>query len=210
MPVKYPGTAPVLDVGCGNGQRLLELQTKGCTNLFGVEPTSESAEQARLHTSADIRCSLLSGAELPEAHFQLVIMNQVLEHVPSPTETLRLIRRMLRPGGVLYLTVPNFSSIESRIFGAHWSGLQVPAHLHHFTAVALRRLLDQSGYEVLTWRTDTVVSVTRLSLTDWCGAAPSLAKKLASKTPSALLLLVTMMLDACGRGQMLRVVARSR
>lgn len=47
LPVPFPGDAPVLDIGCGNGQRLLELERYGCSALFGLEPTVGAAEQAR-------------------------------------------------------------------------------------------------------------------------------------------------------------------
>lgn len=210
MPVPFPGDAPVLDVGCGNGQRLLELQARGCTQLYGVEPTAGAAEQARLGTRADIRCCLLEDAGLPESHFQLIIMNQVLEHVPSPTATLNLVRRLLRPGGSLYFTVPNFGSIEAGLFGRHWSGLQIPAHLHHFTPRPLRRLLESCGYDIVTWRTDTVVAITAASIYDWNQAAPSAASRFALKLPRSVLAVPTLLADWTGRGQMLRVVARPR
>jgi len=208
MPVKYPGSMPVLDIGCGNGQRLLELEARGCTNLYGVEPTAGAADQARKCTRADIRTSLLEEAGLPENHFQLVIMNQVLEHVPSPSATLRTVHEMLRLGGELYLTVPNYGGLEAKLFGKYWSGLQIPAHLHHFTPGPLRKLIEAAGFQVVTWRTDTTLAITAASLRDWNLTNSTRLSRLIAGLPPISLAPATLLADLLGRGQMLRVVAR--
>ncbi len=209
MPVPFPGDAPVLDVGCGNGQRLLELQERGCTDLYGVEPTAGAAAKAREGTKAKICTGLLEDAGFPTNHFQLIIMNQVLEHVPSPSQTLKHVRTLLRPGGALYMTVPNFGSWEAALFGRYWSGLQIPAHLHHFTPAPLRSLLESAGFRITTWRTDTVLAVTAASLADWHTTSPSRLGDWLLKLPRAAYVPFTQVADWLGRGQMLRVVAQA-
>lgn len=205
MPLPFPGAAPVLDIGCGNGQRLLELQNYGCQALYGVEPTAAAAEQARNHTRADVRACLLEEARLPQGQFGLVILNQVLEHVPSPPETLAVIHRLLAGGGRLYLTVPNFGSFEARWAGPHWDGLQIPAHLHHFTAAPLRGLLEEAGYRIEQWRTDSVTDVSRNT---WRALRASGSSSWAARLPWRGYQLMSLLADRLGRGQMLRVVAR--
>lgn len=207
LPVPWPGNDPVLDIGCGNGQRLLELQRHGCRSLTGLEPTTGAAHQARLHTSADIRCATLDDAGLPKDHFALVILNQVLEHVPSPKATLAAIHDHLRPGGTLYLTVPNFGSAEARWFGPAWAGLQVPEHLHHFTETSLRTVVEQAGFRIRLLRTDSVWSVTRMSLKTWRESRPRGVRSLLATLPPLAWLPVTLLADVAGRGQMLRIVA---
>ena len=207
LPVMFPGDAPVLDIGCGNGQRLLELERYGCASLFGLEPTVGAAEQARRATRADIRTAYLDDAGLPNAHFALVILNQVLEHVPSPTQTLASIHAHLRPGGTLYLTVPNFASAEARFFGACWSGLQIPEHLHHFTEASLRPIVERAGFRITLWRTDTVWSVTRMSLKSWKQSRPRGWHALLAGLPPLAWQAWTLLMDLAGRGQMIRIVA---
>jgi SAM-dependent methyltransferase len=208
MPIRYPDRRAVLDIGCGNGQRLLELEVAGCRDLHGVEPSAGAAEQARLGTTASIHTGLLEQAPLPKDHFDLIIMNQVLEHVPSPTNSLRDVCGMLKPGGELYLTVPNFGSLESSWFGPHWSGLQVPAHLHHFTREPLRKLIEGAGLRVTTWRTDSVPQVTAASREALKEARPTGAKAVAAALPAAAWTPATLMADLLGRGQMFRIVAQ--
>jgi SAM-dependent methyltransferase len=207
LPVPFPGSLPVLDIGCGNGQRLLELQNHGCSQLVGLEPTAGAAEQARLATRADIRTAVLEETELPDGHFGLIIMNQVLEHVPSPKETLAQVRQLMRPDGRLYLTVPNYGSWEARLFGSAWSGLQIPEHLHHFTRDSLLRCLGAAGLRVQWCGTDTVSVVTHTSLRTWARARPSAWRRLLGRLPVALWWPATWAADRLGRGQMLRIVA---
>ena len=207
LPVPFPGDAPVLDIGCGNGQRLLELERYGCSALFGLEPTVGAAEQARRATRADIRTAFLDDAGLPRGHFGLVILNQVLEHVPSPKDTLASIHAHLRPGGTLYLTVPNFGSAEAGFFGPSWSGLQIPEHLHHFTESSLRPIVEAAGFRITLWRTDSVWSVTRMSLKTWKQSAPKGWRALLAALPPLAWLPLTVAADLVGRGQMLRIVA---
>lgn len=210
MPVPFPGNRPVLDIGCGNGQRLLELESYGCTQLFGVEPTQAAAEQASKATKATIHACLLEEASLPARHFSLIIMNQVLEHVPSPSATLRLVKTLLDADGVLYLTVPNFASLEAGLFGQYWSGLQIPAHLHHFTPGPLSKLLKDVGLRITKLRTDTVQSVTADSILAWKRSNPTRRfPPMVGALPQALYAPITLTADLIGRGQMLRIVAKS-
>lgn len=210
LPVPFPDGRPVLDIGCGNGQLLLDLQNAGCTDLYGVEPTQGAAEQARRHTRARVHAGLLETADLPRHHFYLIVMNQVLEHVPSPSATLGLVRSLLRDDGYLYLTVPNFGSAESSAFGAQWSGLRIPAHLHHFTRSPLCALVEQAGFRITICRTDSVPSITASSAHDWGRARAGLVGRLVATIPRTALAATTLAADRLGRGQMLRVVAVAR
>ena len=208
LPVPYPGDRPVLDIGCGNGQLLLELEAAGCTNLYGVEPTVGAADLARKWTNGRIHAGVLETADLPERYFYLVVMNQVLEHVPSPTATLAAVRKLIREDGMLYLTVPNFAAFEASLFGSHWSGLRIPAHLHHFTPGPLRALLERAGFHIVTWRTDTVLSITASSADDWGQAQSAAWKRWLGGIPRLVYAPLVSVADLLGRGQMLRLVAK--
>jgi SAM-dependent methyltransferase len=71
----------------------------------------------------------------------------VLEHVTNPGALLGEIHRLLRPGGVLLVSVPNFGSPEARASGAGWFHLDVPRHLVHFTPDTLASCLRGAGME---------------------------------------------------------------
>jgi len=142
-----PG-ARVLDVGCGRGVLLGSLADGG----FEVCGTEISAEAVRgADPRAEIRIAdRLADAGFDAKSFDQVIIWHVFEHLDDPAATLAEIFRILKPGGRLVIAVPNFGSAQARWTGAAWFHLDLPRHLFHFPASALRRLLERSGFEVVS------------------------------------------------------------
>lgn len=208
MPVPFPEKVPVLDVGCGNGMRLIELKAYGHKALFGVEPSAEAAQFATANDGLNIHIGTLEDAKYPDEYFGLIIMNQVLEHVTDPLSTLREVRRIIRPDGMFYLTVPNFGSIEAKLFGKNWYAICLPTHLYHFTNATLSALISKAGFEISKCRTDSLPLVLEKSLDQWTKDrkdwfAPLLSNSL-SKVIFRFLILIA---DTFRKGDMLRVVA---
>jgi SAM-dependent methyltransferase len=84
-----------------------------------------------------VRTGDLAVLQLPNAHFDVVVLWHVLEHVTVPGIVLREAARVLRPGGTLLVGVPNFGSLEARLCRAGWFHLDVPRHQVHFTRETL-------------------------------------------------------------------------
>jgi SAM-dependent methyltransferase len=80
-----------------------------------------------------------------------VILWHVLEHVPSPRDTIREAARILKPGGTLLVAVPNFGSWEARWSRDKWFHLDVPRHLTHFTPRTLNRVLEEAGVPITSF-----------------------------------------------------------
>jgi SAM-dependent methyltransferase len=101
----------VLDVGSGYGHTALAL-AKSCRRVVGIEPCAEPAresqdlQQAEQATNTQFHHQTLEGFQ-PSESFDLIILDNVLEHLPDQRGALRRIDELLRPGGVLYLLVPN-------------------------------------------------------------------------------------------------------
>jgi 2-polyprenyl-3-methyl-5-hydroxy-6-metoxy-1,4-benzoquinol methylase len=143
-----PSGGRILDVGCGRGVLLTTLAEHGY-ETHGVEVSEAAARGA--DPRANIRiASRLAEARYPDGFFDLVILWHVLEHLRNPRETLDEIRRIVRPGGRLVVSVPNFSSMQARWAGAAWFHLDQPRHLFHFPVAALRRMLVVSGFTCQT------------------------------------------------------------
>jgi SAM-dependent methyltransferase len=88
------------------------------------------------------------GKSIWEEHrFDFVTMFHVLEHLPNPRLGLEYAGNLLQPGGTLIIQVPNMASIQARLFGRFWYGLDVPRHVINFTPKALGFLLHEMGYE---------------------------------------------------------------
>jgi 2-polyprenyl-3-methyl-5-hydroxy-6-metoxy-1,4-benzoquinol methylase len=137
-----PGRA--LDIGCGPGGFLKQMQLRGW-EIRGTERSESAARQAREELGLDVRVEELDAIVAEGASFDAIVLWHVAEHVPDPAKTFGDIARLLRPGGVLLLGVPNFGSPEARFGGSGWFHLDVPRHLFHFTKSTLGRLLRDAG-----------------------------------------------------------------
>lgn len=143
--------APVgrlLDVGCGRGHFLHLMKKKG----WDVSGTELCPDLARCIESV-YGISVTSFPDLPDGYVDVITMNHVLEHLNQPVMFLADCVRMLKPGGLLVVAVPNYGSWQSRFGGRGWFHLDVPHHLFHFGMSGLVRLMISSGFEVLQVRT---------------------------------------------------------
>jgi SAM-dependent methyltransferase len=115
----------------------------------GVELSPQATAHARNVLGLDVRQGSLEEAGYPDAHFDVVTLWHVLEHLPSPRRTLVEVKRVLKPGGTLICEVPNEHSLQSRLLGKHWFHLDPPRHLYAFSPTTLRRVVRAAGLAVL-------------------------------------------------------------
>lgn len=135
---------PVLDVGCGSGDRLLVMKQAGLEPA-GVEITP-AADYARERLSLDVRRGTLEDARLEDGRFRAVTLYNVVEHVHDPRRVLAEARRVLKPGGWIVLQCPNARSLQARLFRRRWAALDVPRDLYYYTPAILGRLLREEGF----------------------------------------------------------------
>ncbi len=136
----------VLDVGCGAGAFLYRLKELGWETC-GVEIDPRAVETAR-KLGLDVHAGMLEQANFPSRHFDVVTALHVLEHIHFPRAFLTEIWRVLKPGGLLYIEVPNLRSFNFRVFGAQWFNLDAPRHLCSYWRKPLVRLLRATGFRV--------------------------------------------------------------
>lgn len=143
----------MLDIGCGSGLSLLEAKAMGA-DVRGIEA---DPNVRRIADELGLRIHIGSLLEEPfeSEQFDLVVLNQVIEHVPHPALTLDCLRSRLRRGGRIVLVFPNVESLWCRLFGESWINWHVPYHLHHFSRSGFRRMAERLGYEVRSVRTVT-------------------------------------------------------
>lgn len=137
----------VLDLGCGPGHLLARLRALGW-RAEGTEATEASAAIARTRYGLDVRAGELEQLGYAASSFDLLVSWHTLEHMRDPGATLDVITRLLKPGGHLLVSVPNFSSPEAQAERAAWFHLDVPRHLAHFPADVLRGLLRARGLTI--------------------------------------------------------------
>ena len=134
-----------LDVGCGTGEFLLALRDRGWS-VLGQEVNANAAGIA-IEAGLDVRTCSLDRCGFEAESFDLVTLWDVVEHLPDPVSTLREIRRILRPGGLLVLSTPDLKSLDSRLFAGWWHGLEIPRHLVLFGPETMRQALQRAGFE---------------------------------------------------------------
>src|SRR5215208_4943423 len=141
----------VLDLGCGAGRFVDALRGVGAVPV-GVELAEAALERARRNVpGADLRLVAPDGS-LPLGHgeIDLVWCSEVLEHVPDTVAFLTEIRRVLRPGGRLLLTVPDHGRLKRTLLAlAHYDAHYDPLgqHVRFYTRRSLSRALHATGFE---------------------------------------------------------------
>jgi SAM-dependent methyltransferase len=136
----------VLDVGCGSGDSLSFYLERGAST-FGVEINAQACEEGR-KKGHKMFCGELSEAGYEDEFFDIVLFHQSLEHVFSPRVTLLEVRRILKRGGKVWISVPNHSGIQARLFGRWFYAIESPRHLFGFTPTTVGLLLTHTEFQV--------------------------------------------------------------
>lgn len=161
----YRQLGTLLDVGAGSGH-LLEAAVSAGWIPHAVESGPRQSERLAAR-GFPLHPPLLDGPRPDDCSFDVVVLQEVIEHMRDPDLELRKVARILRPGGLLYVTCPNFASLSRRLLGPRWRVVQYPEHLNYFTPSALRSLTARHGLR------EVAVATTGLSIGDIQGAVMS-------------------------------------
>lgn len=152
VPWRQPGER-LLEIGAGGGRNLAWAARNGW-NVCGVDPSRDAAANVAKQ-GTPILVGNAENVALVDNYVDTVLMSHVLEHTHHPRAALAEAHRVLRPGGVVVVVVPNFGSLDVRLLRDAWYHLDLPRHLWHFTPAALERVLVSSGFEIEKWRFTT-------------------------------------------------------
>jgi 2-polyprenyl-3-methyl-5-hydroxy-6-metoxy-1,4-benzoquinol methylase len=149
----------LLDIGCGAGFFLEEARAQGW-EAHGNEYSRHAIEVARAK-GLEVVHGPITETTYPPASFDVITAFEVFEHVRDPAEESALIARLLRPGGVLYCTTPNFNSLSRRLLRARWNVIEYPEHLVYYTPATLTRWLAGAGLQPVSV-TSSGISLARM------------------------------------------------
>lgn len=147
---KYAPRGRLLDVGCFSGL-FLDVARKRGWEVVGVEPSAWARKIAQERFSLQVVQGALRDAKFSDSSFDVVAFIDTLEHLRDPKGTLMEARRILKEGGVLYLTTPDIDSAMSRLLGDVWWGLR-QEHIVYFSKKSLSSLLKVTGFQILSQR----------------------------------------------------------
>lgn len=144
---KYTGLKKgrILDIGAGTGFFLAEMKGHGW-EAFGLEPDGDAREVSR-QTHGIVLQEMESIDQLPAQSFEAITLWHVLEHVHDLDGYVNRFFKLLRPGGILFIAVPNHTSHDAQVYGKDWAAYDVPRHLHHFSPASMKKLFDGKGFE---------------------------------------------------------------
>jgi SAM-dependent methyltransferase len=151
------GIETVLEVGCAGGGFGHQLKKRGVREVWGVEVVPSAAQRAR-----ELLDRVLVGDvadlidELPPAYFDVVVFNDVLEHLVDPFTVLTRIKSKIRDGGMVVSSIPNiryYETLSDLVLHKNWeyqeSGILDRTHLRFFTTRSIHLMYERLGYEVL-------------------------------------------------------------
>src|SRR5713101_6290109 len=137
----------LFDVGCGVGSFVLAAQENGY-EAKGIEMSKDAVEFGKAIFFVDIFQGDILTYPLKVEVYDVVTLWHVFEHLPNPNEVLMKISSILKQGGLLVIAVPNFASIQARLFRSWWYHLDVPRHLYHYSAESLAKIVSCHGFLV--------------------------------------------------------------
>ena len=137
-------SARVVDVGCANGGLLNALKGLGYENLCGVDPSPGCVAYVRDHLGIEAYAGVLDPIPVEVKPADAVILSHVLEHVRELRPALAAVREVMKPGGVLYVEVPDATRYTDFVFSPFQDFNT--EHINHFSENLLAQLLDSCGF----------------------------------------------------------------
>jgi len=135
----------LLEIGCAAGLFLRAADEVGFS-VEGCEPWQEAAACAQREFGYRVKNEMFEVSHYEKNSYDAVVLWDVIEHVEDPRRLVGDIHRLLKPGGWLALTTPDYGSLSRRILGTHWQFFERP-HLLFFERTSLSMLLQTAGFE---------------------------------------------------------------
>jgi 2-polyprenyl-3-methyl-5-hydroxy-6-metoxy-1,4-benzoquinol methylase len=149
-----PRNVRVLDIGCGFGETLGYHKARGC-DVYGVE-ADENIRRVSESFGFNVHVGLFNAEDYAPSSFDYVTMDQVLEHVANPLEVLRGVAKVLKPGGLAIVSVPNVSGWGAWVFGRRWINWHAPYHMQFYSVPSMQQATKLSSLAIE--HTETVTS----------------------------------------------------
>ena len=162
--VEIPEGARVLDYGCGHGSYLADFHARGI-HISGAEIAGNLVDACCAQGYDVRRVEYSDLIPFDDGEFHVVYLMQVFEHLRDPHGFMQELNRVLKPGGALYIAVPNKKSVWRKVFGKNWvSGWFAPFHLFHYDHDTLAHIAGQHGFAPIKSWSNTPDSWFRLNL----------------------------------------------
>lgn len=138
----FKNKGDILDFGCGSGNLSRFLKNRGY-NVDCLDIDKKSLKWVKgIH-------KLPVYNKVPNKLYDVIILKQVFEHLPNPIKTLNEIKKHLKVGGIIVISIPNINSFQAKIFKKNWFHLDAPRHLTHFSENSFERLIRDNHLKII-------------------------------------------------------------
>ncbi|HEY8063944.1 MAG TPA: class I SAM-dependent methyltransferase [Methylosinus sp.] len=171
----------ILEIGCGAG--IFAASIEGAEEIWGIEPTAHAAEQAAGRLFKVICAPFdIAKSKLSEQYFDIIICNDVIEHMHDHDLFFEEIKKFISPGGVLIGSIPNvryYNNLYNILFHKEWSyadsGILDKSHLRFFTEISLLKCLSAHQFDIERfYGINSVIHVTKSIRENFVSAIVSL------------------------------------
>jgi 2-polyprenyl-3-methyl-5-hydroxy-6-metoxy-1,4-benzoquinol methylase len=143
-------TGSLLDVGCGTGAFVHEMQQRNW-KVTGLEPDTGARQIAKKLYDLDLK-EQNELFHLPVSSFDAITLWHVLEHVHDLDGYIQQLKLLMNESGKLFIAVPNYTSLDARIYKKYWAAYDVPRHLYHFSPLSMQKLMEKNGLKIIQYR----------------------------------------------------------
>lgn len=140
----------MLDMGSGTGSFVHEMQQNGW-QVTGLEPdedargTAKELYQLELHDTKEFY-------QLAPGSFDAITMWHVLEHVHDLSAYIQQLKNIIKENGKMLIAVPNYTSLDAKIYQQYWAAYDVPRHLYHFSPRSVQMLMEKHGLKIIQYK----------------------------------------------------------
>lgn len=145
--IKDTNKKRILDIGAGIGLFLSEYKKRGW-DIEGIEYSLDAVNFAKRNYGINLKPGDFLDIKSGENKYDYVVINNVLEHLHKPLETLMKANQILYENGKLIIAVPNIDSLGFKIFNKNWYPLQPPIHLYYFSPETIGKMLKKAGFRL--------------------------------------------------------------
>ena len=210
LPEQNTSIEKFIDVGCGSGKNVALMHSFGFES-WGTD-ISLSASRNEKREGPNLVIGDFAEARLPLNHFDLVISDHAIEHMPDQIFVFSKLRSLLNDAGLAYISVPNTESLSARIFGRYWYFLGAPLHAVNYSPRTIRAVAAKVGLDVVEIQSEG-------NYQELLGSLQAFANRKTNKTSSQGLIwnsklfrllgfLWGLMMSYLGLGSNLKVVLR--
>jgi SAM-dependent methyltransferase len=148
---KYKINNNIIDIGAGDGH-FIGLAKKNGWNAYATEFDDASVQLCK-EKEVIVHKGKLNTENYSENYFDVIYSSEVIEHINNPLEEINNFRKILRTGGLVYVTTPNYNSISHKILKNKWNVFNYPEHLCYYTPKTLEKLFVDNGFKKVSIET---------------------------------------------------------